>query len=402
MIKKILIFNYTEYNQFISTLVEGLKKQKNIKLYSTTKLNYCEDITINSERIYSIKNEYSPMESLPNWSNLSDELRDRGPNFLQISSVVKDEDSYIEECEDLIEESDLIIVFSDNNTSPSTYFNNKNDEVITHLHEYAVVNYGSKLVIVDPISTHFINGSYTKYGSYPGSLPYNYKIYFKREKSLDLDWDDNVVPFPRASEDRYFTVGKDFDKIWKNKELDISALFRTSGYKKRIDVKNILEMHYGDSKKCVLKNVFDFGESVDKTIDSKIYGFKPNEIGNLLHHHSYYETLSLSKISVECPQYEGWGFYTYRMWESIANGCCYFYPTPNYNVDFPNGLVDGEDFIIYNTPEDLIEGLHYYLNHPDEMRTIAENGFNKLLKYHTSEVRAKEFIETCERYMSEN
>ena len=33
------------------------------------------------------------------------------------------------------------------------------------------------------------------------------------------------------------------------------------------------------------------------------------------------------------------------------------------------------------------------------MRTIAKNGFNKLLKYHTSEVRAKEFIETCERYM---
>ena len=36
------------------------------------------------------------------------------------------------------------------------------------------------------------------------------------------------------------------------------------------------------------------------------------------------------------------------------------------------------------------------------MTIIAENGFNKLLKYHTSEVRAKEFIETCERYMSEN
>ena len=90
------------------------------------------------------------------------------------------------------------------------------------------------------------------------------------------------------------------------------------------------------------------------------------------------------------------------MMESLANGCCYFYPKPNYRADFPNGLIDGKDFIIYNTPEDLVERLHYYLNHPDEMRTIAENGFNKLLKYHTSGVRAKEFIETCERYMSEN
>ena len=87
--------------------------------------------------------------------------------------------------------------------------------------------------------------------------------------------------------------------------------------------------------------------------------------------------------------------------ESLANGCCYFYPTPTYNADFPNGLVDGEDFIIYNNSEDLIEKIEYYLSHESEMKTIAENGFNKLIKYHTSEVRAKEFLETCERYLSD-
>lgn len=400
MIKKVLIFNYSNYNQFICTLVEGLKKQKNIKLYSTTKLNYCEDITINSERIYDIKNEYSSTESFPNWSNLSDSLRDRGPDFPQISSVVEDEDEYIEECEGLIEESDLIIFFSD--ISPSTYFKNQNNEVITHLHAYAVVNYNNKIAIVDPISTFFINGNYTKYGEYPGGRPSNCRVYFKREKSLDLEWEDNVVPLPRAAEDRYFTVGKDFNKIWENKDLNMAALFRVSGDGKRAVIKNILRKYYGNNEKCICENVFDFGEDVDKTIDSNIYGFSNNELGNLLHHHSYYKTLSRSKISVECPQYEGWGFYTYRMWESIANGCCYFYPTPTYNVDFPNGLIDGKDFIIYHTPNDLIEKIEYYLSHQDEMRLIAESGFNKLLKYHTSETRAKEFIETCERYMSEN
>ena len=116
------------------------------------------------------------------------------------------------------------------------------------------------------------------------------------------------------------------------------------------------------------------------------------------HHHNYFDILSRVKINIEGrPGHNA--FYTGRMMESLANGCCYFYPNPNYRPDFPNGLIDGEDFIIYNTPEDLVERLHYYLNHPDEMRTIAESGFDKLLKYHTSEVRAKEFIETCERYM---
>ena len=47
----------------------------------------------------------------------------------------------------------------------------------------------------------------------------------------------------------------------------------------------------------------------------------------------------------------------------------------------------------------MIEKIDYYSSHEDEMKTIAENGFNKLLKYHTSEVRAKEFLEICEGYM---
>ena len=34
------------------------------------------------------------------------------------------------------------------------------------------------------------------------------KFIFKREKDLDLEWPDNVVPFPRASEERYFAGGK--------------------------------------------------------------------------------------------------------------------------------------------------------------------------------------------------
>jgi len=105
-----------------------------------------------------------------------------------------------------------------------------------------------------------------------------------------------------------------------------------------------------------------------------------------------------SKINIEGLPGNG-AFYTGRMMESLANGCCYFYPIPAYNVDFPNGLIDGEDFIIYSNGEDLIDKVEYYLSHEDEMRTIAKNGFNKLLKYHTSEVRAKEFIATCEKYM---
>ena len=46
MIKKVLIFNYTQWNQVVCSLIEGLKLNKNLELYSTTETNYAKDISI--------------------------------------------------------------------------------------------------------------------------------------------------------------------------------------------------------------------------------------------------------------------------------------------------------------------------------------------------------------------
>ena len=384
MIKKILIFNQNDLNQFISTLVEGFKLNGGVKLFSTSKVSYCSDIVINSKRTYDIST--SAVEDAP-------------PYPMMISKII-DEDEYVEECEDLIEECDLIIIVDDNYTLSSAHFKNKDGCLITHLHEYAISNYKNKIAFLDTGSTYFINGNYTMYGNYLGGHPSHCGVYFKREKSLELEWEDNVVPFPRASEERYFTGGKDFNNIWCNKVLDVGSMFRTGGHPVRGDIKTLLYNHYGDNKKCNINNVFDKIDNTDRKIDKEIYGVENDDlVGSIRHHYSYYEVLLRTKINIECPQYQGWGFHTQRMMESLANGCCYFYPPPSYNVDFPNGLINGEDFIIYHSPDDLIKKIEYYLSHEEEMRTIAENGFNKLLKYHTSEVRAKEFLETCERYM---
>ena len=387
MIKKVLIFNQNDLNQFISTLVEGLKVNDSIKLFSTSKVSYCSDVVINSKRTYDIIHRST----------------EDGPPYPIMFSEIVDENKYIEECEGLIEECDLIIIIDDNHTLSSAHFKGQDGHLITHLHDYAITNYKNKIAFLDTASLHFINDEYLMYGKYVGGHPSYCGVYFKREKDLDLEWPDNVVPFPRAAEERYFAGGKNFNSIWCNKDLDIASMFRTGGEPYRGDIKTILNSHYGDNKKCNINNVFDKLDDTDRKIDKEIYGVEGDELaGSIRHHYSYYEILRNTKINIECPQYRGWGFHTQRMMESLANGCCYFYPTPSYNIDFPNGLIDGEDFIIYNTPEDLIDKIEYYLTHEEELRAIAENGFNKLLRYHTSEVRAKDFIETCERYMYEN
>ena len=379
MIKKVLVFNYTGWNQIAASLTEGLKLNKNIKIFSTTKSCYGADIVINSKRLYKVR-------------SFSSTGPDAGAPSLYTSSTVCDTDEYITECQDLMGECDLIVIYDNNKEISTAHFHNK-DGLRIDLHEYALQHHKDKVVMIDVSDFHIM-----EYGTYAGGHPNYFKTYFKREKNLDDKYPNNVEPLPFSAERRYFASGKDFNKMWDNKDLNLSCLFRYSGHPHgptgREEIKKAINEKYYDDPKCITKNVF--GRSYDDGIDKKIEG---KEIGEAVrHHHKYFDVISKSKINIEgLPG--NTAFYTGRMMESLANGCCYFYPTSSYNVDFPNGLIDGEDFIIYHSAEDLIEKIEYYLSHETEMKSIAENGFNKLIKYHTSEVRAKEFIETCERYM---
>ena len=382
MIKKILVFNYTGWNQIAASLIEGLKLNKNIKVFSTTKANYGSDIVINSKRFYNVSR-----------------IPGAGPPSMYTSSIVCDTDEYINECEDLMDECDLVVIYDDNKTLSTAHFyamwtgvsgsGQAADGLITDLHEYALRYHKDKVVMIDVSDFHTM-----EYGGYTGGHPIYSKIYFKREKNLDDEHPDNVEPFPFSAERRYFASGNDFNKMWDDKTFKLAFLFRSDGINERKNLINEIADRYSGDEKCVTNNVF--GRSCEDGMDEELEGANTGEC--VRHHHKYFDVISKTKINIE-GRPGNTAFYTGRMMESLANGCCYFYPTPTYNVDFPNGLIDGEDFVIYHNPEDLVEKIDYYLGHPDEMRTIAESGFNKLLKYHTSEVRAKEFIETCERYM---
>jgi len=378
VIQKILIFNYTGWNQTISSLIEGLKSRLELELFSTTHSNYGKSISILSERKYKVSKIYN--------------IKDRDAPSLYTSSIVIDTPTYIEECQELMDWADLIVIFDNNGTETSAHFYNDKNIIDPTIHQYGLRYHKDKTVMISPGD---FSGGDKMYGNYLGAEPAYYKVYFKREKSLDLEWADNVETMPFSAEERYFVAGKDFDNIWKNKKFKLSALFRDIGIGERADVLNELINKYGEDENCITSNVF--GRSWGKEdIDIELEG---TEIGECVrHHHKYFDIITQTKINIE-GRPGNTAFYTVRMMESLANGCCYFYPTPNYKVDFPNGLVDGEDFVIYHGVKDLIEKIEYYSSHENEMRVIAENGFNKLLKYHTSKIRAKEFLQTCERYM---
>lgn len=64
----------------------------------------------------------------------------------------------------------------------------------------------------------------------------------------------------------------------------------------------------------------------------------------------------------------------------------------NYQADFDDCYVAGEDYVYFESKEDLLAKTDYYLTHEEERAAIAENGFRRTAENHTYEQRILEMI----------
>lgn len=64
----------------------------------------------------------------------------------------------------------------------------------------------------------------------------------------------------------------------------------------------------------------------------------------------------------------------------------------NYQADLLEHFTPGEDFVYYESDEDLINKCRYYLAHDDERRAIAANGHAKVAAAHTYEDRVRQMF----------
>lgn len=65
----------------------------------------------------------------------------------------------------------------------------------------------------------------------------------------------------------------------------------------------------------------------------------------------------------------------------------------NYQADFLHHFVPGEDFAYFESNEDLLDKVEYYLSHEKERQEVARNGYEKVKKYHTYRNRVEEMLE---------
>lgn len=66
---------------------------------------------------------------------------------------------------------------------------------------------------------------------------------------------------------------------------------------------------------------------------------------------------------------------------------------------YPEHLEDGKDFVTYKNNKDMIEKIDYYLKNDKEREEIALNGHNKISKYYSTDIGAKNLEKIFGKYL---
>ncbi|MDE7283231.1 MAG: glycosyltransferase [Lachnospiraceae bacterium] len=79
-----------------------------------------------------------------------------------------------------------------------------------------------------------------------------------------------------------------------------------------------------------------------------------------------------------------------RIWDILGSGG---FLLTNYQAEIPEYFEIGKDLEVYESMEDLIYKINYYLNHEAERLEIALNGYEKTAAHHTYEMRLAKMLQ---------
>nr|MCR5527097.1 glycosyltransferase [Lachnospiraceae bacterium] len=65
----------------------------------------------------------------------------------------------------------------------------------------------------------------------------------------------------------------------------------------------------------------------------------------------------------------------------------------NYQEDMLQFFEPGVDFVYYESRQDMLEKIDYYLQHEEERKAIAASGHEKIRNFHTYDARIPEIVD---------
>lgn len=123
-------------------------------------------------------------------------------------------------------------------------------------------------------------------------------------------------------------------------------------------------------------------EAVSSEFETKLYTHNPTpELPNIINKGAidYYDTMpyvfKCSKINLNITLRSIKNGIPLRCMDIMGAGG---FLLTNYQADFLNHFVPNEDFVYFESKDDLIGKCRYYLSHDEERIAIAQNGYNKV------------------------
>ena len=83
-----------------------------------------------------------------------------------------------------------------------------------------------------------------------------------------------------------------------------------------------------------------------------------------------------------------------RVWDILG---CGGFLISNYQTELSEHFEPGHDLETYSSMEELADKCAYYLAHEEQRKKIAGNGYEKVKKYHTYEIRVQELLERIKK-----
>ena len=80
--------------------------------------------------------------------------------------------------------------------------------------------------------------------------------------------------------------------------------------------------------------------------------------------------------------------------QNLRDRCNTGFLISNYQTEIPEYFIPGEDIVLYDSPESLMQLVDYYLQHDSERREIAHNAFMKTMENHTYVKRIELMLES--------
>ncbi|MDE7132439.1 MAG: glycosyltransferase [Lachnospiraceae bacterium] len=126
--------------------------------------------------------------------------------------------------------------------------------------------------------------------------------------------------------------------------------------------------------------------------------FTPNrdyDIPNLTNHGTvdYYQQMPMvfkqSRVNLNISLRSIKSGIPLRAFDIMGNGG---FLLSNFQADYLDNFIPGEDFDYYDSKEDFINKINYYLTHEEERIAIAKNGHDKIAARHTFRHRVREML----------